>query len=75
MSAFLGMALRPILVFVVLACICLPARFAVIWWLPDGKLKRFLLLDIRAHSNRKPPANRQEERLHKFSRLRRHLLH
>jgi hypothetical protein len=75
MSAFLGMALRPILVFLVLACLCLPARFAVIWWMPEGKLKRFLLLDIRARANRKPSANRQQKGLHKFSRLRRYLLH
>lgn len=43
---FLAMALRPLLLLVVLDCICLPARMAVQRWMPDGKLKRLLLLSV-----------------------------
>ena len=43
---FLAMALRPPLLLVVLGCICLPARMAVQRWMPDGKLKRLLLLSV-----------------------------
>lgn len=43
---FLAMALRPLLLLVVLGCICLPARMAVRRWMPDGKLKRLLLLSV-----------------------------
>jgi hypothetical protein len=47
MSIFLAALIRPMLLFVVLACILLPIRFAVIRWIPDGKLKRFLLTEIK----------------------------
>jgi len=43
MDVFWIAALRPFLLFFVLACICLPVRYAVIWWMPEGKLKRLLL--------------------------------
>lgn len=43
MSFFLGLLLRPIILFILLACICLPARFAVMKWMPEGRLKRLLL--------------------------------
>ena len=43
---FLAMALRPFLLLLVLGCICLPARMAIQRWMPDGKLKRLLLLRV-----------------------------
>lgn len=46
MDVFLTALLRPVLLFIVLACICLPARYAVIWWMPEGRLKRLLLRRI-----------------------------
>ena len=41
------MFLRPIALFVLLACILLPIRFAVIKFAPEGKLKRWLLTPIK----------------------------
>jgi len=46
MTVFLAAFLRPVLLFVVLACILLPVRFAVMRWWPDGKVKRLLLREI-----------------------------
>jgi len=43
MTFAIAMLLRPFALFILLACICLPARFAVIRWMPDGRLKRLLL--------------------------------
>lgn len=47
MSAALAMLIRPLLSFVVFACILLPIRYAMIWWFPEGKVKRFLLTEIK----------------------------
>ncbi len=44
MSLALAMILRPFALFAVLACILLPIRYAVIKWMPDGTLKRVLLI-------------------------------
>lgn len=46
MEYFLAGLLRPVLLFVVLACVCLPARYAVRRWLPEGRLKRLLLRPV-----------------------------
>lgn len=46
-SAFWAMALRPFVLFFVLAFICLPVRFAVKRFIPEGRLKRLLLTDIK----------------------------
>jgi hypothetical protein len=46
MTVFLAAFLRPVLLFVLLACILLPIRFAVARWWPEGKVKRLLLREI-----------------------------
>lgn len=43
---FLAAVLRPVGLFILLACILLPIRYALKRYLPDGKLKRFLLLPV-----------------------------
>lgn len=47
MSFAIAIILRPIMLFVLLGCICLPARYAVIKWVPEGNLKRFLLREVK----------------------------
>jgi len=47
MSFAIAMALRPVALFVLLACVLLPIRYAVIKWMPDSKLKRLLLLRVQ----------------------------
>jgi hypothetical protein len=39
----LALILKPFIALVVLGLICLPARLAVQRYMPEGKLKRFLL--------------------------------
>ena len=46
MSFAIALLLRPFALFVLLACVLLPIRFAVIRWAPDGRLKRLLLLKV-----------------------------
>jgi hypothetical protein len=46
MSFAIAMLLRPLALFILLACILLPIRFGVIKWMSDGKLKRLLLLRV-----------------------------
>lgn len=46
-ATFLAMAVRPIALFILLGCICLPARYAVKRFLPEGKLKRLLLTEVK----------------------------
>jgi hypothetical protein len=46
MSFAIAMLLRPLALFVLLACVLLPIRFAVMRFAPDGKLKRWLLTPI-----------------------------
>jgi len=41
------MLLRPLVLFVLLACILLPIRYAIIKFAPDGKLKRWLLTPVK----------------------------
>jgi hypothetical protein len=36
----------PLICLFVFVCICLPARVAVMKWMPEGKLKRLLLTSI-----------------------------
>lgn len=43
---WLAIMLKPLIAFVVLACLCLPARMAVKRWVPDGRIKRILLHPI-----------------------------
>lgn len=52
MTFAIAMLLRPIALFILLACILLPIRFAVIKWMPEGKLKRILLTDMRVPETR-----------------------
>jgi hypothetical protein len=47
MTFAIAMFLRPFALFLILACILLPIRFAVIKFAPDGKLKRWLLTPIK----------------------------
>lgn len=42
----LALLLRSFVAFVVLAFICLPARMAVIRWMPEGRMKRLLLRPV-----------------------------
>jgi hypothetical protein len=42
----LALLLRPLALFILLACILLPIRHAVIKWCPDGKIKHLLLLRV-----------------------------
>lgn len=46
MTIAIAAALRPFVYFLVLACILLPIRYAVIKWMPEGKLKRVFLLRV-----------------------------
>jgi hypothetical protein len=46
MTIFLAALLRPLLLFVLLGCILLPVRWAVITFWPEGRVKRFLLTPI-----------------------------
>ena len=36
---------KPFAALLLFGVICLSARYAVIWFIPEGKLKRFLLID------------------------------
>lgn len=47
MDTFLAMAIKPFVVFILLVCICLPARIAVQRFMPDGKIKRLLLRKVQ----------------------------
>ena len=47
-----AMVIRPFVLFIVLALICLPVRFAVKRFLPEGKLRRLLLTEIRQSKSR-----------------------
>lgn len=44
----LALFLKPLVFIVIMACILLPVRFAVLRWMKDCKLKRVLL--FRLHS-------------------------
>lgn len=46
-DTFWAMLLRPFVLFFLLAFICLPVRFAVKRFIPEGKLKRFLLTEVK----------------------------
>lgn len=46
MTWIVAVLLRPFAAFLLFACILLPVRYAVIWYLPESRLKRFLLLPI-----------------------------
>lgn len=46
MSFALAILLRPLALFLILACFLLPIRFAVIRWFPESKFKRFLLTRV-----------------------------
>ena len=47
MSFAIAAFLRPFALFLLLACVCLPARYAVIKWMPEGRLKRILLFRVK----------------------------
>ena len=42
----LALILKPLAAFILLACILLPARFAIIKWFPNGIVKRLLLYEL-----------------------------
>ena len=46
MSFAIAMLLRPLALFLLLACVLLPIRMALARFMPDSKLKRLLLLRI-----------------------------
>ena len=43
----LAVVLKPFFALVLFGLICLPARLAVQRWMPEGKLKRLLLREVR----------------------------
>ena len=46
MMWLVAVVLRPLIFLIVLGLICLPVRLAVQRWLPEGKLKRLLLVQV-----------------------------
>lgn len=52
LSAAIILILRPFLAFALIACILLPARYAVIKWCPRGWFKRILLTDCTVGKRR-----------------------
>jgi uncharacterized membrane protein YhdT len=46
MSIAIALALRPLALFFLLACLLLPIRFAVLRYMPEGRVKRLLLLPV-----------------------------
>jgi hypothetical protein len=46
MSFAVALFLRPFALFVLLACVLLPVRHAVLRWMPEGRLKTLLLLRV-----------------------------
>lgn len=46
MAFAIAMVLRPIALFILLACILLPIRYAVIKWMPEGRMKRLFLIKV-----------------------------
>lgn len=47
MALAIAAFLRPFALFFVLACVLLPIRFALMKWLPNGRVKRLLLLKLQ----------------------------
>jgi hypothetical protein len=45
----LSLILKPLILLALFGLICLPARFAVMKWMPEGKLKRILLFTVSKH--------------------------
>lgn len=54
MSFALALIFKPIAALILFGLICLPARLAVQKWMPDGKVKRFLLLPLKRKPTRNP---------------------
>ncbi len=46
MSFAIAMLLRPFALFILLACVLLPIRFALMRFMPEGRLKRILLRPV-----------------------------
>jgi hypothetical protein len=55
MSWLLALIFKPLIFLVVLGLICLPARLAVQRWLPEGKLKRLLLIEVTPKQPKRRP--------------------
>jgi hypothetical protein len=45
----IALLLKPFLLLILFGLICLPARFAVIKWMPECRLKRILLFTVSKH--------------------------
>lgn len=58
MEWLLAVVFRPVAALILFGLICLPARIAVQRWLPEGKLKRLLLLKVGSQS----PASQEPRR-------------
>lgn len=54
MSFAIAAFLRPFALFFILACVLLPIRYAVIKWLPEGKLKKLLLTRVDVPEKQPP---------------------
>lgn len=46
MSFAIAMLLRPFALFILLACVLLPIRFALMRFMPEGRFKRILLRPV-----------------------------
>jgi len=46
MTWLLAVLIRPLVLFILLACVLLPILYAVKAWIPDGMVKRVLLLHL-----------------------------
>ena len=46
MTWLLAVLIRPLVLFILLACVLLPIRHAFMAWIPDGMVKRVLLLHL-----------------------------
>jgi hypothetical protein len=57
-ATFLAAVLRPFFLLAVLGAL-LFIRYAIIWWWPEGKVKRFLLTDLDRTKRRRHDTGRQ----------------
>jgi hypothetical protein len=55
MTWLFAVVLRPFVALVLFGLICLPVRLAIQRWVPDGVVKRFLLLEVRKRVARRRP--------------------
>lgn len=57
-ATFYAALLKPVALLLFLGAL-LCVRYAIIWWMPEGKLKRFLLIDVSSPDSRRDHRPRQ----------------